>query len=165
MTNYETGRPTSITGINAHFCRSCTKNETDWMFIIYNVSCEINVMIQNLFWSSSHGWCGETTVTYDKAYVNVWISTNQIKESKPYMWSSAMPFRATGQAMHTGTPSSGRSRGTRATSRSPPRLQRSCSKRTRIVVQHGCPSSFSSSGSRGRRHAGSIHPTATPRSA
>lgn len=73
--------------------------------------------------------------------------------------------RVTGQVTPTGTQLCEKSPGTRATWRSPPRSQRLCSRRTWTEVPHGCPSSSCSSGSRGRRRAGSTRPTATPRSA
>lgn len=75
-----------------------------------------------------------------------------------------LPLRATGQVTPTGIPSSERSRGTRVTWRFPPRSQRLCLRRME-TAPHGCPSSSCSSGTRGRRHAGSTHPTATQRSA
>lgn len=67
-------------------------------------------------------------------------------------------FRVTGQATRTGTPSCGRSRDTRATWRFRQQWRRSCSMTTTLHVSLW---SCCSSDSRGRKHAGSIHPTAT----
>lgn len=67
-------------------------------------------------------------------------------------------FRVTEQATHTGTPLCGRSRDTRATWRFRQQWLRSCSMTTTLHVSLW---SCCSSDNRGRKHAGSIHPTAT----
>lgn len=67
-------------------------------------------------------------------------------------------FRVTGQATRTGTPSCGRSHDTRATWRFRQQWLRSCLMMTTLHVSLW---SCCSSDSRGRKHAGSIHPTAT----